>query len=50
MERIVRENRARQIIVKEIEVRKAFAQYPHSPEEMYKEDKEIEETVEREKD
>jgi hypothetical protein len=50
MERIVREERARQISVKESEVRKAFGQYPHSPEEMYKEDKEIEETREREKD
>jgi hypothetical protein len=50
MERIAREERARQIIVKEGEARKAFAQFPRSPEETYKEDKEIEETVEREKD
>ena len=50
MERKVREERARQIILKESEVRKAFAQYPRSAEETYKEDKEIEETTEREKD
>ena len=50
MERKVREERERQIILKENEVRKAFAQYPRSAEETYKEDKEIEETIEREKD
>ncbi len=48
MERIIKEQRARQIVEEDIEMRKESAQFPQSPEEMHKEEKEIEEEIERE--
>jgi hypothetical protein len=48
MERIIREQRTRQIVEEENEIRKESAQFPQSPEEMHKEEKEIEETIDKE--
>jgi len=48
MERIIREQRTRQIVEEENEIRKEYAQFPQSPEEMHKEEKEIEETIDKE--
>ena len=48
MERIIMEQRARQIVEEENDIRKESAQFPESPEEMHKEEKDIEEKIEKE--
>jgi hypothetical protein len=47
-ERIIEEQRARQISEEEKEIRKVTAQFPQSPEELHKEEKEIDETIDKE--
>ncbi len=48
MERIIMEQRARQIVEEDIDIRKESAQFPESPEEMHQEEKDIEEEIEKE--
>ncbi len=47
-ERRIEEQRVREIVEEENEIRKESAQFPQSPEEMHKEEKEIEEAIDRE--
>ena len=48
IERMVKEQRTRQILEEEKEIRKESAQFPQSPEMVHSEEKEIQETIEKE--
>jgi hypothetical protein len=47
-ERIIEEQRARQIVEEENDIRKESAQFPESPEELHEEEKDIEKKIEEE--
>ena len=47
-ERIIEEQRARQIVEEDIDIKKESVQFPESPEEMHQEEKDIDEEIERE--
>ena len=48
MERRMEERRVRQIVEEENDIRKESSQFPLSPEELHKEEREIDETIEKE--
>jgi hypothetical protein len=47
-ERIIMEQRARQIVEEDVDIRKDSAQFPEPPKEMHQETKDIEEEIDRE--